>query len=181
MLAITARPMPRVGAARHGRDPLAQRQDRQGVGEHLGRLGRLGDLPDRRRAVQARSRSGSSIARNTGPRPAKRRHAASVISPPMPAGSPMVTASGGIACIPAIAQTASSTVTGTWSLGMSQPRAAAGDLGGHQVGGRVRATARYGRAAGRGRTRPSPAPGRTTTCRASRSAGTTARTASTNP
>ena len=85
-----------IRAARLGRDPLAQRQYRQGIGEHAPR-----PRPDRRSRGSAWHRRDCAAApgRRAPGTPARvaarRRQAASVISPPMPAGSPMVTARAG--------------------------------------------------------------------------------------
>ena len=116
-----------------GRDPLAQRQHRQGV--------RRTPPPPR----PGRRSRGSACRRPDPPQPLRvvesQEHRARCRQPPPGREQDLAADAGGLAhghrqwrqSWRAMAQTASSTVTGTWSLGLSQPRAARVDLGGHQV------------------------------------------------
>ena len=181
MLAMTAAPWRGSRRARRGRDPLAERQHRQGPAEH-GVRPRPARRPPCDRACRRPApgaRAGSSIARNTGP--ARRQ-------PPPRRQQDLAADTGGLA---------------------HRHRQWRGWAGGHGSGrqldryrhvvaravpaargavtsavtrlGPAPATARHGRAAGRDRTPPSRGCGRTTRCNSFCSGGTTARTASTKP
>ena len=114
----------RIGLPRRRLDRLPQRQHGQCVREHRRRLGRVGDLADGRTALAPQP---VRVVQHQEGRPLPRQ-------PPPGRDRDLAADAGGLAHgdrerrqVGGAAhgdQTASSTVTGTWSLGCSQPRAA---------------------------------------------------------